>query len=337
MAERSSLTQVVQWGVETSGAPTSGTILMSALGFEPSPKFEGGDFRPSGQKLKTLAWVSKEWTEGALTGQATYNEIIYPLSSVLSRPTTGGSAASGFTYTFAIQSGAPDAPRTFTVEQGEDGNWNQITNLIVKEFGVSVGRDQIQLTGSAYGRAIVQKTVDMSPNPTAPDAVIVLPTDVCVYYGSSYGAITASPSGAKLTRVLNTEFSIGNRYNPVWVLDCDEDSFVASVEAEPEISGSMLVEADTQGMAMMSDVQNANTRYVRIEAISSTGAGTGGAGNPFRLTIDLAVKFKDTPGYSDEDGLYAIGWNLMGINTADVAAIKVEVCNNVVPTAALLS
>lgn len=336
MAERSSLTQVVQWGVETSGAPTSGTILMSALGFEPSPKFEGGDFRPAGQKLKTLAWVSKEWTEGALTGQATYNEIIYPLSSVLSRPTTGGSAASGYTYNFAIQSGAPDAPRTFTIEQGEPNNWNQITNMIVKEFGLSFGRDQIQLTGSAYGRAIVQKATAMS-TATATDAVIVLPTDVCVYYGSTYGAITASPSGAKLTRVLNTEFSIGNRYNPVWVLDCAEDSYVASVEAEPEVSGSMLVEANTQGMGLMSDVQNANTRYVRIEAISSTGAGTGGAGNPFRLTVDLAVKFKDTPGYSDEDGLYAIGWNLMGINTTSVAAIKVEVCNNVAPIAAMLS
>lgn len=331
MAERSSLTQVVQWGIETSGAPTSGQIRMSAMGFEPSPQTEGGTFRPMGSKFTTLAWVGKSWTEGSISGQATYNELVFPLASVIGVPTTGG-AATGWTYTFMPSITGADDPRTFTIEQGEANNWNQITGVIFKELGLSFDRSQIQLSGSAYGRKMVTKNTAMSSVTATPSAVMVLPADVCVYWGATYGAITASPSGAKLERVLSTDFSIGNRFNPVWVLDCDEDSYVASVEAEPDLRSTMLLEADATGQSVLADLEASTTRYLRIEATSAELVG--GSGAPHKLTVDLAVKVADTDGYSDQDGVYAIGFNMIGISDSTIgSAIKIQLTNSVAPSA----
>jgi hypothetical protein len=333
MPERSSLTQVVQWGIETSGAAASGQIRMSAMGFEPSPQTEGGDFRPSGSKFKTLAWVGKSWTEGSISGQATYNELIFPLASVIGIPTTGG-ASTGWTYSFTPSVTGADSPRTFTVEQGEAGNFNWITNVIFKEMGLSFDRSQIQMSGSAYGRRMITRTTAMSSVTATPTPVMVLPKDVSVYYGTSYAAITASPSGAKLTRVMNTDFSIGNRFNPVWVLDNAQDSYVASVEAEPDLRGSMLLEADAQGQAVMNDLQASTTKYFRIESVSTERVG--GTGAFFKLTIDLAVKVADTDGYSDEDGVYAVGYNFIGVSDPQMpgaSAINITLTNSLAPSA----
>lgn len=339
MAERSSLTQTVQWGVEVSGAPTTGGILMSAMGFDPSPQVSGGDFRPAGQKFKTLAWVGKEWSEGSISGQLTYTEILFPLASVMSLPTTSANGTGGaYDYTFVMDPSGPDDPRTFTIEHGEDGNWNKITNVIFKELGMSFDRDQIQLTGSAYGRATEVQATDMTTVDQTPSAILVLPADLSVYWGTSYATITGSPTGAysgtgggKLTRVMSTEFSIGNRFNPLWVLDRAQESYAASVEAEPELTAGALVEANTQGMTLMTDLQQSNTRYIRIEGVSSQEAATG---VPYKITIDMAVKVNDTDGYSDEEGAFAIGWNMMGINDATIGGpLKIVVTTNLAPSA----
>ena len=48
----------------------------------------------------------------------------------------------------------------------------------------------------------------------------------------------------KLTRVLNANIHISDRFGPVWVLNTANNSYVATVETEPSAELTLLVEAD---------------------------------------------------------------------------------------------
>jgi hypothetical protein len=280
-----------------------------------------------------LSWIGKEWTEGNLSGQATYTEIIYPLAAVLSAPTTSAIiSGSVYTYGFTTTATGPDSPRTFSVEHGENNNYNKVTGIAVNEVGLSFTRDQVELSGSAFGRALVNNASSMTTVTYTPAAVMLLPADVSIYWDTTFAGITGStpPSGKKLDRVLSVDWSIGDRFNPVWVLDAAQDSYVASVEGEPSLQATVMMEADAEGMARLAEMQASTTVFMRINATSST-AITGNVYYGFDLY--MAGKVSDTGGYSDQDGLYAIEWTVTGIYDSTFngtgGVVKVDVVNNI--------
>ena len=338
MTERSSLTQMLQWGVEASSA-TSGAanINMSALGYEPSPKTEGGSFRPPGSKFKTLAWIGKEWSEGSLSGQATYNELIFPLASVLSAPTTSHPTTGSTMYVFSSSPSGADAPKQFTIQMGENGNFTQSSGVLINELGLSFTRSEVSISGSAYGRAMSQQSGSMSTVTLSPTAIMILPAEVTVQWDTTYSTInlatTAVPTTAagKLLRVLSCDVSVGNRYSPVWVLDAAQSSYAASVETEPSLTGKLVMEADTAGMARLAEMQASTTGFLRVRAQSSQNADTN---VKYTFLLDMACKVSDTGGYSDQDGVYAIEWSLLGIYDSTFGgAVRAKVINNVDPSA----
>ena len=88
MPERSTLNQVVQIGVEsTAGTAVAPTTVLAAMSIEPSPTAQVDQFRPAGQKYRSLTALGKEWTEAALSGRLTYNEIVIPFSSAIDTAT----------------------------------------------------------------------------------------------------------------------------------------------------------------------------------------------------------------------------------------------------------
>src|SRR5687768_10911506 len=103
MAERATINQVTQFGLETTpGTEVNAGKLMSALAVEFGPEVEISRYRPSGGKFETVASLDREWVGAALSGPITYTEIIYPLASVLVKPTpTGAGAAKTWTFTVA--------------------------------------------------------------------------------------------------------------------------------------------------------------------------------------------------------------------------------------------
>jgi hypothetical protein len=300
--ERATINQAVQVGVEvTPGTAVPANKRLQALGVEPSPDLAFQLFRPMGAKLNTLAQLGRDFVGASLSGRATYNEIVYPLSSVLksATPTTPVGGTNSREWLFEPATYAVDVPKTFTVEYG-DGRASRFTHGIIPEFGINFTRDEITLSGSMLGRAI-ELGITLTASPTMLDAVPIHPDDVSIYLDPTSGALGTT----KLLRALSASFNISNRYGALWVLDRSQTSFVATVELEPVFTIGVTVEADSQGEEILSAMARGGlTRFMRIEAIGSIIE----AALANQLNIDAAVKVSEVGDYSDEDGVYAIAY-----------------------------
>jgi hypothetical protein len=120
---------------------------LQSMSIEPGIKTNVETFRPMGSKFVTVAAQGKEWTEAKMSGQPTFTELIYPLSSICGQttPTTVGSSTKK--WVFGITNSAADNPATFTIEQGSSLRVGQYVYGILKDFNMKFARDKIGMDG----------------------------------------------------------------------------------------------------------------------------------------------------------------------------------------------
>lgn len=308
MPERASVFDLVQIGVEsTPGTAVAATKKLLAVSVEPDPQAEVAQFRPRGLKHMTVAALTKEWMAARLTGQPTYTELVYLLSSLLTTAaiTTPGGATNARKWTFAPSSSSADSPKTFTIEQGAAAGTtraHRFAHALVNALTLSFSRNAgVGLTGSLLGRRIedgITPTTGLSGVALVP----VLPTQVDVYVDTTSGGLGTT----KLTRAFDAEWSVGGRYGPLWVLNSAQPSFTTTVETPPDVGVALHVEADAEGMGFLTQLRSGDTRFIRIEA---TGPEVE-AGQNYKLRIDLAAKVVGIADFgNDIDGVVATGWN----------------------------
>lgn len=303
MPERATVFQTVQIGVETvEGTLVPANKKLQAFSIALSPNLESYRFRPMGQKLDALVVPGKEWTAADLSGVATYDELIYPLSSVLCTSATVTTVlVTGKQWIFTPSAIAADAIKSFSVEQGDATRAQRVPGLVVTDFGITWNRDSVELSGTGMGQ-LFQDGITMTASPTAIPLVPILPTQIDVYMDPTSGALGTT----KLLRVLEGELSIGSRYVPLWVLNSANTSYVARVEAVPEITFRMLVEADAAGMALLTSARAGTSQFIRVQAL---GGQIPGGTAVYTMKIDMAVKVEEIGSLDDQDGVYAIEWD----------------------------
>ena len=309
MAERSSLNQNVQIGVEVvHGTPVAATTRLQSIGIEPSISVETSAFRPIGSKFNALSTLGKEWVEAAITGRATYTELQYLLSSVISTGVVTELEPGVSQWVFTPNTRDDDAPKTFTIEHGSSVRADRFSYGLVTEMGMTFNRDSIEITGSMLGKALEDNFTMTTGGITSPPLVPILPTQVSVYLDDTAAGLGTT----KMTRMVSAEFSLGSRFGPVWVLDAANPSFVNHVETEPDLTCSVMLQADTQGMGLLNTLRAGDTKFLRIEAVG--GIVTGGVVEEYRLNLDMAAKVSDTGGFSDADGVYAAEFTFLGVH-----------------------
>lgn len=157
MAERASLLQVVQLGVEANyGVPVAANKRMTAMTIAPSPAGSVKKFRPAGYKYVTVTANDQEWTTADITGQPTFTELVYPLASVLTAPVVtsildGVAPTGGHSWIYTPSSTGEDTPKTFTVEAGSAVRAHRFAHGLVTEIGISFSRTGAELSGSMLG------------------------------------------------------------------------------------------------------------------------------------------------------------------------------------------
>lgn len=309
MAERASLNQITQIGVEvTPGTAVAATRRLQSISIEPGLEPDIDQFRPMGSKYRTLTSLIKEWSVGAVTGRATYNEMVYPLSSVINTAviTTPGGGTTSRKWTFTSSTTADDTPKIFTVEHGAGGattNNGRFSYGLFTEFSLTWSRNgPLEIGGSLFGRKYTPNFGTMAAAATI-DPIPVQPTEVTVYKDAVRANAQGNTTPYKLDRVISGEFSIGSRFGPVWVVDAANPGHVAHVETEPDVTLTLKMQADAEGLAILTgQMQTGATEFVRVRA---TGA-TIEAAIPYEFVIDIAVKVSDVGSFSDEDGVYAV-------------------------------
>lgn len=308
MTERSALTQGVQVGVEaTPGTNVAANKKLISIGIEPSGQVDIQDFRPMGSKFRTTVVPNKEWVEADLSGVGSYSELLWLLASCLvnpAAPTTVDTTAR--LWTFEPAASAEDTVKTLTVEQGGVVRAHKFNYGLVSELGLNFSRDGVEVSGTMIGQRL-SDGITMTATPTTPPETPMLATDLDVYLDSTSVGLGTT----KLTRVLSVEWSLGDRFNPVWVLNSANNSYVAHVESEPTFEITVVQEADAEGMQQLTQLRSGGTKFLRISAVSPTLAGAATA--KYQLFLDQAVKISDMGDFSNEDGVYAVEWQFTGV------------------------
>ena len=344
---RSTVAQRVQIGLEAMpGTVVPANKSLGSLGFELSPSVESNTFRPTGMKYPTIVNPNREWAEGDLTGTPTYDEVVYPLSSIMDAATVtqimdGATPTDAYRWVFSPASQGADDPQTFTVQRGDTTQAEQMAHVLVTDFNLDFSRDESALGGTAIAQRIDKDaTLTGGATPVVADLVPIQPGEVCIYLADTHAALDAgdgtSDPANRQGKVLHANPSMGGRFNPVWYLNCVLDSFATFVETpEPDFGVDYLVEADENGMAFLDQFRAGQTKFLRIEAEGPVIASTAdfpGLTEDVRYLFrwDFAVKVEEPGDLSDEDGVYAINPTLTVVHDATWGkATEVTVVNTV--------
>lgn len=408
MPENASVFQRAQLAVESVAgvAPATDYRRLLSLSVEPSPAIDVKPFRGLGYKYPSLASLGKEWSKAKVNGQPTYNEIIYPLASVVGTPTiTTLGATTARKWTFAPNTSDTDTPKTFTVESGSSVRANRFSNGIFSAFSLSVTREEFTISGEMIGQKfldgkhrwlqivatggtftftvganttsalaynvnagalqtaleglasvgvgnvlvtggpggsgttpfLIQFTgtfetaepgatsvngasltgggaaatlSNLEPNAASPGALVpILPTQVQFKVADAQSGLGAA---AVLDRIISCEWSIGDRFSPVWPVNSAVTSYAAVVETVPSLEAKIKLAVDSNGMSFLNYARNGATRFLRLKA---TG-GLADTGYYYDLQLDTALKVTDVSEFSDEDGLYAVEFTMGGVHDA---------------------
>lgn len=302
MAERTTTSQLTQIGVETSpGAGGSAGKLLQVLSIEPSIKTDIKRFAPKGAKYTTIAALGKEWVEAKISAEvACYNHLAYLLAGAMAyaAPTKQGST-SAYLWTFKPALSAEDTIKTFVVEQGSSVRAGGFSYGIVRGLTMRFNRNEITIDGTMLGQAY-EDDIEMTATPTAIPMMPILPGELDVYLDDT----AANIGNTKLTRAFAGEFSLGDRFGPIWPLNSEIDGFAAHVERKPSAQFKLLVEADAAGMGPLTAMRAGSKQYVRLAATGPNIADT----YNYSFQLDMALIVADVSEFRDEEGVYAIEW-----------------------------
>lgn len=221
----------------------------------------------------------------------------------------GGSASgSAYLHTYQLAQSAPDAIRTFSVEQGDPSAW-QTGEVKAHKFNYGIitelsGEWRRTAEPSTGGRMIARQLQVMTETMTAGtmlEAVPILSGDISLYLDDDLGDIGTT----QLTDVSRVQWRLGNRFNPRWAINRDEASWSRHTEMPPDLTFQLLMGADAAGMSPLAKMRVDSTAYIRFEAISAVEIDTG---VPYSLEIDMAVKVTGVEDFNDDEGTYALGW-----------------------------
>jgi hypothetical protein len=313
VAERSTISQAVQIGVETTpGTAVAANKRLGSIGFNLAPKVESNAQRPIGQKYANLQILGKEWSEAALEGAPAYTELPYILSSLMSAGTasaiTQGATPTGATsWAFTSNAFGADTPKTFTVEQGSSVRAHRAANVIISDATFTFSREEVTVEGTAIARAL-EDGITLTSTPTMLPQVPVRPTEVTFYLDD-----TAAELGTtKLTRAISASFELSSRFGPLWVVDASLPSFATTIETEPTCQFTIMQEANAEGMESLATMRSGGTKFLRIEAVGPMIFD--GTPDVFhKWTLDVAGQVSEPSEFSDEDGVYAIEWTFGSI------------------------
>jgi len=321
MAEKASIFQTVQIGIEsTPGTAVPANRKLTSLSIIPTIKTDSKTLKPIGSKYPSLAVVNKEWVEAKVEGeQLTYNEILYPLVSLLSQPTPiqqGGTSA--YKWTFISNTFGEDAGKTLTVEQGDALSAWRSAGVKIKGLEFKFQRNEVSVSGDAIGQPL-ETGVMLTANPTSMTPKPVLPIHLSLYMADSQAGLD---SAQPLTRGFALTWGLKDKNALAWPIG----QAPVIVESSPKLEAKISLATDAVGLGLITQMRNASKKWFRIKAVGDT---IEGAYN-YTFQIDFAANVTDASDFSDQDGLYLVEWTLVGVHDPDWGkAFQIDVITDV--------
>jgi hypothetical protein len=308
MPELSTVARNVQLGKETTpGTGVTATKQLQYIGFKLDPALEMNTFTPMGSKVPSAVTPGKDASVLTIDGAGSYSEIVYILSNLLKDVTPSTVDTSGKSWLYEPLARTEETKARYTIEEGSSVRAGKATYGVVTDATLTYNRTEgLTVSGSGFAQNY-QANITLTPTPTVIEEAIILPTHINIYSNDTFGAIGTT----KLTRDFNAELAIGGVVGQVWPLNSANASYAADVELVPSATIKLTCSADTQGEAFLTAARAGATKYVRLEAKSTVLAGAATAF--YSLTVDLACKVSEYPGYDDTDGLKTVEVTLVPV------------------------
>lgn len=340
---RSTGAQVVQIGKEvTPGTAVAATRRLGSMSIEMKADADTTSFRPKGSKYITVVAENKAWSSGKVTGTPCYEEVIYPLASVFTKPVStqvmdGANPTGAYTHVFSPKTALADDPQTFTLESGDTTQAMKAALGLFTDFNLDVARADVTLGGAVIAQLLDTAAV-LTPALALPAALTpILPGQVSIWLSTVKADLgLTTGTGVRLDGVASMKVKVGKRFAPTWFLNALNASFSGFVEeAAPDLNIDFLAEASVEGVKWIARCHTGQTVFMRLEAVGPVAALKAtypglAADVPMRLTWDFATKVTDPGDFSDSDGVYAIGPKLDVVHDGGWgAATQITVVNKV--------
>jgi hypothetical protein len=302
VVERATVNETTQIGVETTeGTAVAADKFLPSLTIDISPNTTSNEQTTQGVKLPTIHQPAFEYSDVKLASNGpTYDEIVYPLSSILKTPVIATIDTSGKTWTFAPSGTAPDTVKTFTAEQGSAVRAAKVAGIRITEFGLDWSRDALTMSGSGLGRTLTDG-ITLTATPTSLAQIVMQPKDISIFADPDDPGDLGT---TKLLRALKGSLKIGNRFGGVKANDKAQTSFVAMVELPIKGTLDLTLEANAAGMAFLTNYRAGQRMFVRVDVADDRLAGAASAN--YELVIDLACDIAKINPYTDDQGVRCI-------------------------------
>jgi hypothetical protein len=266
MAERGTVNVKTQIGVEsTAGTSVAANKVLQAydfkVGIKPTIQMVGA----SGRKYPASQLENKEWVGGTLTGSMDFNHLPYLLSSAwgIISPVAHGASATAKDWVGTPPVTGSTTPQTYTFEQGETATRaHKFTYGLVNKFGYKFTREMTECSGDLIGQPL-SDGITMTGSPT----LVALAPIASKYWNVYLDATSAGLGTTQLVKTLSFDYEMGNIYLPAWFVNRATLGFTSHVDGDPTCVAKLLLEADAQGMALLSTMQTGATGFLRAEAL----------------------------------------------------------------------
>lgn len=313
MPRRSMIGNVTQIRKEvTTGTdPTTGTKVLKSMGIALSPSADVLVQRAASGLFPSVASLGREWSTGAIPDTPPlYDEVIYPLSSVIQAATitTPGGGTTSRQWVFNMPTAGGVTPVSYTVEYGNSGASaaEKVTGFIVNEYHINVSRQAIQAGGNGFGRVITFGST-LTGSPATLPLVPILPSNVDVFVDSTWAGLGTT----KLTADFVANWSVTNRWGQIWPINSALPSMDDVTETEPTVRLALQVENNATGQAFVNAMRAGTIKYVRVKATTPAFIETT---IPWSAQLDFVGVVVEAPNPGDTDGLMTLGVTLAAFN-----------------------
>jgi hypothetical protein len=226
MAERASVFNQSRLGVESLGA--QGTLVIPtkrllATAFDPEPNVPTIPFRALGSLTPTTALQQKEWTQGNISGDLSFNDLSYLYASILTSvsPSTPTGAVNTRRWSFKPNQFTPDTYQTFTVDRGSAAGAERWQFCLIDSLTHRWTRTEAVLSGTFMGQQL-QEATTLSGSPVDIAPLPIDPKSMTLYVGSSFSTnnvqivtIGGAPTGGTFTLSLDNQTTAPIAFNAV--------------------------------------------------------------------------------------------------------------------------
>lgn len=247
--------------------------------------------------------------------------------------TLGGQTTSNIAYnaTPATVQAALEALSTVgagNVKVFGTGLLSTANNVFRIEFVRSLGNQAVTLTGT-FTSLVASGSIALASAVTG--VAVANPETTPVPVPGSGITVTladtwAGLSGASVTaKVISATLAIQDHWSPFWYMDSSKTSFGGHVEKAPNATLKLLMEADANGMGLLTTMRAGSQKFIRINCAGPNIATT--YDNLFQINVCGVIPENGMGELKDEDGVYAVEWTFNIARDASSNSLQAVVRN----------